>query len=91
MKPLAARVAKERGLPSTDYRDVIHALKKEQFTGEDILPAYEKTLASIEDIIRKNHLLTLPERPTIIEIASAAESAQSPAPHMHPPSAQQSR
>jgi hypothetical protein len=85
MKPLAAKVAKERGLPSTDYRDVIRALKKEQFTGDDILPAYEKTLASIEDIIRKNHLLTLPERPAIIEIASAAETAQQPAPHMQPP------
>ncbi len=85
MKPLAAKVAKERGLPSTDYRDVIHALKKEQFTGEDILPSYEKTLASIEGIIRKNHLVTLPERPAIIEIASAAETAQQPAPHMQPP------
>ena len=85
MKPLAAKVAKERGFPSTDYRDVIHALKKEQFTGEDILPAYEKTLASIEDIIRKNQLVTLPERPAIIEIASAAETAQQPAPHMQPP------
>jgi hypothetical protein len=85
MKTLAAKVAKERGLPSTEYRDVIHALKKEQFTGDDILPAYEKTLASIEEIIRKNHLVTLPERPAIIEIASAAETAQQPAPHMQPP------
>jgi hypothetical protein len=85
MKPIAARVAKERGLPSSDYRDVIRALKKDQFNGPDILPAYEKTLASIEDIIRKNHLVTLPERPAIIEIASAAETAQQPAPHMQPP------
>ena len=85
MKTLAAKVASERGLPSSDYRDVIRALKKDQFTAENILPSYEKTLASIEDIIRKNHLVTLPERPAIIEIASAAETAQQPAPHMQPP------
>ena len=85
MKTIAAKVAKERGLPSSDYRDVIRALKKDQFTADTILPSYEKTLASIEDIIRKNHLVTLPERPAIIEIASAAETAQQPAPHMQPP------
>ena len=85
MKPLAAKIAKERGLPSSDYRDVIRALKKEQYNGEEILPAYEKTLASIEDIIRRNHLVTLPDRPAIIEIASAAETAAQPAPHMQPP------
>ena len=85
MKTIAAKVARERGLPSSDYRDVIRALKKDQFTAANILPSYEKTLAGIEDIIRKNHLVTLPERPAIIEIASAAETAQQPAPHMQPP------
>jgi hypothetical protein len=85
MQQIAAKVAKERGLPSSDYRDVILALKKEQLNGDDILPTYEKTLASIEDIIRKNHLVTLPDRPAIIVIASAAETAQQPAPHMMPP------
>jgi hypothetical protein len=85
MQELAAKVAKERGLPSSDYRDVIQALKKEQLNGDDILPTYEKTLASIEDIIRKNHLVTLPDRPALITIATAAETAQQPAPHMMPP------
>ncbi|MEP6715764.1 MAG: DUF885 domain-containing protein [Terriglobia bacterium] len=85
MKEVAARVAKERHLPSADYRSVIHELKKEQFNAEDILPSYERTLAAIEDIIRKNHLVTLPARPAIITIASAAETAQQPAPHMQPP------
>ncbi|MDE3198247.1 MAG: DUF885 domain-containing protein [Acidobacteriota bacterium] len=85
MKPIAVKVAKERHLPSADYRDVIRALKREQYTADNILPSYEKTLAAIEDIVRKNHLVTLPERPAIIEIASAAETAQQPAPHMQPP------
>jgi hypothetical protein len=85
MQQTAAKVAKQRNLPSADYRDVIRALKKEQFNGDDILPSYEKTLAQIEEIIRKNRLLTLPTRPAIIGIASAAETAQQPAPHMQPP------
>ena len=35
--------------------------------------------------MRANHLVTLPARPAIIKIASAAETAQQPAPHMQPP------
>jgi len=85
MRDVAAKVAKERKLTTIDYRDVVRELKKEQLTADNILPTYEKTLASIEDILRKNHLVTLPERPAIISIASAAETAQQPAPHMQPP------
>jgi hypothetical protein len=85
MQDVAAKVAKERKLSSSDYRSVIHELKKQQFTADDILPSYERTLAAIEDIVRKNHLITLPDRPAIITIATAAETAQQPAPHMQPP------
>ncbi len=85
MRQIAAGVAKQRGLKSADYRDVIRELKKEQFRNNEILPKYEATLQQIEDIVRKNHLLTLPERPAMIVIASAAETAQQPAPHMQPP------
>jgi hypothetical protein len=85
MQVIAGNVAKQRKLASSDYRDVIRELKKEQFTGKEILPKYEATLRQIEDIIRKNDLITLPERPAIISIATAAETAQQPAPHMQPP------
>ena len=85
MKPIAARIAAARKLPSSDYRDVIRELKKEQLSGDDILPHYQKRLAEIEDIIRANRLLTLPARPAIIRLASAAETARQPAPHMVPP------
>jgi hypothetical protein len=85
MQEIAVRVAKQRGFKSSNYRDVIRELKKEQFKGDEILPKYEATLRQIEDIIRKNHLVTLPERPAIISIASAAETAAQPAPHMQPP------
>ena len=85
MQTIAAKIAKERGLPSSDYRAVIAALKKDQLPGNEILPHYEKRLAEIEKIVRANHLVTLPSRPAIIKIATAAETAQQPAPHMQPP------
>ena len=85
MQTVANRIAAERGLESSDYRDVIRELKKAQLNGEEILPHYEARLKQIEDIIRRENLITLPERPAIIRLASAAETAQQPAPHMRPP------
>jgi uncharacterized protein (DUF885 family) len=85
METVAAKVAAQRKLPSSDYRDVIRELKKEQLKGDEILPHYQARLAEIETIIRREHLLTLPERPAIIRLATAAETAQQPAPHMQPP------
>ena len=46
---------------------------------------YRKRLADIEEIIRREHLITLPDRPAIIRLASSAETAAQPAPHMDPP------
>jgi len=85
MQPIAAKIAQERHLPSSDYRDVIAALKKDQIPGDQIMPHYRARLAEIEAIIRREHLVTLPDRPAIIRLASAAETAQTPAPHMQPP------
>ncbi len=85
MAPLAAQIAKAHGWPSTDYRTVIANLKKQQISGLAILPFYESRLHEIEGLIRANHLVTLPNRPAIIRIATAAETAQQPAPHMTPP------
>ena len=85
MKPIAARIALARKLPSADYRDVIRALKKEQLGPDEIMPHYQRRLAEIEDIVRANKLVTLPSRPAIIRLASAAETAQQAAPHMVPP------
>jgi hypothetical protein len=85
MQPIAAKVAKERHLALSDYRDVIKALKAEQLKAADVMPLYHRRLADIEDIIRREHLVTLPERACIVRLASAAETAQQPAPHMQPP------
>jgi uncharacterized protein (DUF885 family) len=85
MAPIAARIARERKLPSSDYRAVIAELKKTQLTGDAILPFYEKRLKDIEAIIVKQRIVTLPDRPAIIRLATAAETVQQPAPHMKPP------
>ena len=85
MKPIAAQIAKQRNLPSSDYRDVIRELKKQQLVGDAILPFYLSRLKQIEEIIARQNLVTLPDRPARIRIASAAETSQQPAPHMVPP------
>jgi uncharacterized protein (DUF885 family) len=85
MAPIAAQIAKQNGWSSSDYRDVIRELKKKQITGDAILPFYEKRLHEIEVIVREKNLVTLPDRPAIIRLATAAETAQQPAPHMVPP------
>jgi len=85
MAPLAAQVAKANGYTSADYRAVIGQLKKKQISGEAILPFFIERLHAIEHIISANDLVTLPNRPAIIRLATAAETAQQPAPHMVPP------
>jgi uncharacterized protein (DUF885 family) len=85
MAVLAAEIAKSHGWPSSDYRDVIRQLKKQQITGDAILPFYEARLKAIEAIVEKEKLVTLPTRPAIIRLATPAETAQQPAPHMQPP------
>jgi hypothetical protein len=85
MKVVAAKIAQERKLPSSDYRDVIRELKKQQLVGDAILPFYENRLQQIEKIIVEQQIVSLPERAAKIRIATAAETAQQPAPHMSPP------
>ena len=53
--------------------------------GDAILPFYENRLKQIEKIIVEQQIVTLPDRPARIRIATAAETAQQPAPHMVPP------
>jgi hypothetical protein len=84
MQAVAARIAQDQKLPSADYRDVIRELKKKQVTGESILPFYKERLAAIEKLVREYGIVTLPDRPANIRLASEAESAAIPAPHLQP-------
>jgi hypothetical protein len=85
MQTLAPQVAKQKGWKLTDYRDVIRELKKDQLVGDQILPHYHQRIAQIEEIIRRERLVTLPNRPARMILASPAETAAQPAPHMKPP------
>ena len=85
MASLAVEIAKAHGWRLTDYRDVLREMKKTQLEGDAILPFYQARLKAIEDVIVAKSLVTLPERPAIIRLATAAETAQQPAPHMVPP------
>ena len=85
MQAQAREIAKLRGYNDNDYRAVLKSLKKQQITGEAILPFYHEKNDALEEIIKREKIITLPERDLVIRLASAAESAQTPAPFMKPP------
>ena len=85
MQTLANLVAKERGFASSDYRDVLAALRKEVIAEDALLATYKARLASLEDIVRREDIVSLPERPAVIRLGTPAESAAQPAPHLRPP------
>jgi hypothetical protein len=85
MQTLANLVAKERKLPSSDYRDVLAALRREVIPQDALLATYQARLASLEEIIRREDLVSLPQRPAVIRLGTPAESAAQPAPHLRPP------
>ncbi len=81
----ARRVAKERGYDVSDYREVLRRLKKDTIANDALLPTYRERLKNIEDIVRREKIVTLPEREAVIRLANEAESAAIPAPHLSPP------
>ena len=85
MQVLANIIARENNYPSSDYRDVIRSLKEEQLDSASTLPLYYEVIREIEMIIKREELLTLPDRSMTIRLASAAESASTPSPFMSPP------
>ena len=85
LQEVARVIAKERGFASADYRDVLRELKKQSIPNDKLLETYRARLAAIEDIVRRERLVTLPGRQAVIRLASEAESASVPAPHLSPP------
>jgi uncharacterized protein (DUF885 family) len=85
MRAIAAQVAKQRGLASSDYRDVMKELGKEQIPEEEVLDYYRNVLVQLETIIRDNDLVSLPQRDAAIRLATEAESGAAPAPFLSPP------
>jgi hypothetical protein len=85
MMALAPLVAADKGYEASDYREVIRLLKNEQIPGDDILEFYRARLGELEDIIRREKLVSLPDRQAGIRIGSAAETAAQPSPHLDIP------
>jgi len=85
LQMLAPVVAKAEGLPDGDYRDVLKALKKKQLAKDKVEPTYHEVIGKIEDTIRKERIVELPKRQMAMRLASEAENARTPAPHMDPP------
>lgn len=85
MAALAPRVAAEKGLTPGGYVDVIRQLKRDPIADDRIEASYAEVNRRIEAAIRRERIVTLPERPMKMRLASVAESAASPAPHMEPP------
>ena len=81
----AALVARGHKLADADYRAVIKALKQQQIPTGKVMPLYAERLSQIEAAVREHHIVSLPERPAVIRLATPAENARQPAPHMNPP------
>ncbi len=85
MNITAGLIARERKLQDADYRAVIRELKKQQIPVEQVMPLYAERLGQIEAAVREQGIVSLPSRKAVIRLATAAENAQQPAPHMSPP------
>lgn len=86
MQALAPLVAKEKGYDSNDYRDVIALLKRDgAIDGDKLLDHYYMILRELETIIKRENIISIPGRAAGIRIATAAETAVSPAPHLDLP------
>lgn len=85
MQALAPLVAGDKGWDFDDYPSVIRALKEAQLAPDEILSYYEEINASLEAIIVRERIVSLPTRPGIIRMATDAETAALPAPHLKTP------
>lgn len=86
MQALAPLIAREQGYETNDYREVIALLKRDgAIDGDKLLDHYHNVLREIEEIIIREDIISLPERDAGIRIASAAETAVQPAPHLDVP------
>jgi uncharacterized protein (DUF885 family) len=85
MNITAGLIAQERKLPDADYRAVMKELKKQQIAVDKVMPLYVERLAQIETAVRQHGIVSLPSRKAVIRLATPAENAQQPAPHMSAP------
>lgn len=85
MKSVARQIAEQNGWERGDLMHVIAELKKNQLPPDEVLDIYRGRLTAIEALIREHDIVSLPDRPANIRLATEAESASIPAPFMSPP------
>jgi len=84
MDRLAPLVAKEKGLETSDYREVIRALKRDTIANDKLEARYREVIDAIDPIIRRERIVDVPNRPMIMRLGTDAENAAQPAPHFLP-------
>lgn len=85
MEALAPQIAAQNGWEETDYVSVMRRLKERTIPNDEIEDFYRDVNARLEAKIRENDIVSLPDYEMSMRLASAAESAAQPAPHMRPP------
>ena len=82
MQALAPLVARQKGFkPTNDYREVIRELKRDTIPNDQLEARYREIIDAIDPIIRRERIVDLPQRPMVMRLGTAAESAAQPAPH----------
>lgn len=85
MMALAPLVAQQKGYDTSNYREVIELLKTEQVHGEELMAKYREIISELDVIISREGLVSLPDEPARVRMATAAETAQQPAAHLDIP------
>jgi uncharacterized protein (DUF885 family) len=85
LQALAKLYAEQNKLAASDYQAVIRHLKQKQIPDDQLLPLYRERSKAIEAIVRRERIVTLPQRDVVIRVGTDAESAASPAPFIDLP------
>ncbi len=81
LETAARRLAEKRGWAFTGAWQVLRELRKDELGADEILPCYRRCLDELEDLIRRQELMTLPRRPLLrVRMAGEAERAAYPYP-----------
>ena len=85
LAPVVAAHLQLKGIDGSDYRQVLRALKSDSIPNEQLEAHYKGVNTQLEQRIAQQRVVDLPQRAMTMRLASQAESAASPAPHMRPP------
>ncbi|UOR16460.1 DUF885 domain-containing protein [Qipengyuania aquimaris] len=85
MEALAPQIAEKYDWEKTDMASVMAGLKQMTVPNDEIEDFYRDVNRKLEAEIRRHDIVSLPTSELQMRVASAAESAAQPAPHMRPP------